>query len=413
MHIGLARARSAYSKASCGGRLPKPSDSRFRHQVYTDAPPASPCVRLKPTPGPALGSGESRFRLRQAGEILRAADVGAIYLVPGTFAAHDTLAVLAELSRQYPEGRQVIGQLASQMIEYAAGDAGRFNVRYADALETLLAAGGEPIPLRMLEWSCENHHLGRADAAVRLIDELSSLDLPPHKRVLLWGHGHAGNAFAIASTLLSGGASAAREFFDAAAIYYRLPMTGVVDVPIWQRVRRLLCDDRRRLAERPLDFVTFGTPIRYGWRLRADDRLLHFVNHRPLNGLPPHRTIFPPPLNDLLQAAGGDYLQQLGIAGSDSPPSRLAWRAWLADRKLGELFERDLAAGSLVERLKLGMRAAESGPTLLVDYGPPTGDLAARLAGHSVYVRNEWLLFHIEETVQRLYQPVACGARAA
>jgi hypothetical protein len=265
----------------------------------------------------------------------------------------------------------------------------------------------------LLDWSCENHHLGRADAAVRMIDELASLDLPREKRVLLWGHGHAGNAFASASTLLSGGAKAAREFFDAAAIYYRLPMTGVVDVPAWERVRRTLLSDRGRLAKRPIDFVTFGAPVRYGWNLRRGDRLLHFVNHRPRNGLPPHLTIFPPSQADLLEAAGGDYLQQLGIAGSDTPPSRTAWRARLANRKLGELFERDLAPAGLIERLKVGMRAAETGVTLLADYGPPSGDPAGRLAGHAVYARSEWLLFHVEETAGRLYDAAGRGAQAA
>lgn len=411
MKIGFDRARTGPRNLACRREGP-PQESQFRHQNYTSAPPASPCIRLKPTPGPALASGEARFRLRQAGERLRAANVGAIYLMSGAFAAHDAAAMLAELTRRYPEGRSAIDQLARRLFDPAASEAGHFSPRYADALETLLSAGGEPIPVHLLDWSCENHHLGRADAAVRLIDELAALELPRQKRVLLWGHGHAGSAFALASTLLSGGDGAAREFFDAAAIYYRLPMTGVVDVPVWQRVRRTLLEDPRRLAERPIDFATFGSPVRYAWNLRNDDRLLHFVNHRPTGG-PPHLATFPPSQANLLEAAGGDYLQQFGIAGSDTPPSRTAWRAWLADRKLGELFERGLAPAGLVERLKFGMRAAETGVTLLVDYGPPAGDPAGGLAGHAVYARSEWLLFHVEEIVERLFQPAAGAAQAA
>lgn len=413
MKIGFERARTGLRDASSRDASPAPSDGRFRHQVYTDQPPAAACIRLRPTPGPALGSGEARFRLRRSGDALRAAGVGAIYIVQGAFAALDAVAALAELARQYPAGSSAIHRLIRELHAPAAGEPGRFTSRYANALETLLAAGGETIPVRLLEWSCENHHLGRADAAVRLIDELAALDLPPQKRVQLWGHGHAGNAFALASRLLAGDAQSVERFFTAAAIYFRLPMTGVVDVPVWRRVERLLSGSSTALSQRPLDFVTFGTPIRYGWRLRRGDALLHFVNHRPLNGLPPHRALFPPKQCDVLAAAGGDYLQQLGIAGSDTPPSRTAWRARLANRKLAALLESNLAAGSLVERLKLGMRVAETGVTLLVDYGPSSGALAQHLAGHAVYARSEWLLFHVEEMVRRLYASAGLDAQAA
>jgi hypothetical protein len=230
---------------------------------------------------------------------------------------------------------------------------------------------------------------------------------------LLWGHGHAGNVFALASHLLSGDPAAIQEFFAAAAIYYRLPMTGVVDVPVWQRVRRTLLDEPRRLAGRPLDFVTFGTPIRYGWDRRGYDGLLHFVNHRPIEGLPPHLAALPPRIGDVLQAAGGDYVQQIGVAGSDAAPSRFAWRARLADRRLQRLFEQDLSSGDLIERLKLGKRVAESGATLLVDYGKPAAEPGQHLAGHAVYTRREWLLFHAEQVAQRLYTSAAHGVRAA
>lgn len=413
MKIGFERARTGPRRASPRKASPAPSDSRFRHQVYTERPPAAACIRLKPTPGPALCSGEARFRLRRSGEILRAAGVGAIYVVQGGFAALDAAVALAELARQYPAGSSAIQRLIRELHAPAAGEPGRFTSRYADALETLLAAGGDTIPVRLLEWSCENHHLGRADAAVRLIDELAALELPPQKRVLLFGHGHAGNAFALASSLLAGDAQTLEQFFTAAAIYYRLPMTGVVDVPVWRRVERLLAGSPKALARRPLDFVTFGAPVRYGWGLRRGDALLHFVNHRPLNGLPPHLAQFPPKLGDVLAAAGGDYLQQLGIAGSDTPPNRTAWRARLANRRLATLLENDLAAGSLVERLKLGMRVPETGMTLLVDYGPSCGELAQHLAGHAVYARSEWLLFHVEEIVRRLYATAGLGSQAA
>ncbi|HEV7224321.1 MAG TPA: hypothetical protein VGN42_16550 [Pirellulales bacterium] len=414
MNIGLDRARGdSRQPLQFPGREASAAANRFRHQIYADGPAAPVYHRLKPLPGPTLASGEVRFRMRQIGETLRAANVAAIYLVQGAFAALDASCVVAEFGRRHPTNRPAIERVARQMLDPAAADAGNFTPRYADALESLLAGGGTPIPVRMLQWSGENHHLGRADAAVRLIDELASLELAPHRRVLIWGHGHAGNVFALASNLLSGDSAAIQEFFAAAAIYYRLPLTGVVDVPVWQRVRGTLLDEPRRLAGRPLDFVTFGTPIRYGWDRRGYDGLLHFVNHRPVNGLPPHRAALPSRIGDIMQASGGDYLQHIGVAGSDSAPSRFAWRAWLADRKLQQLLERDLCPSDLIERLQLGNRVADSGVTLLVDYGPPSANPAQHLAGHAVYTRGEWLLFHAEEIAQRLYGSAASGAIAA
>jgi hypothetical protein len=39
----------------------------------------------------------------------------------------------------------------------------------------------------------------------------------------------------------------------------------------------------------------------------------------------------------------------------------------------------------------------------LVDYGLPDGRITRHLAGHAVYTRKRWMLFHAEETVRRLY----------
>lgn len=337
------------------------------------------------------------------GEHLRSADVAAIYLVHGTFAGIDTLGILTGLGRWYPAGREAIGRIAKQMVDALAGDAGNYTHRYAESFQQAIRGGHEPIPVRLYYWSSENHHLGRADAAVRLIDELAALELAPGRRILLWGHSHAGNVFALVSNLLGGDPEAVERFFEAARLYYRLPFTGIVDIPVWERVYRLITRNRQRLADRPIDMVTFGTPIRYGWEPRGYSQLLHFVNHRPAGHLPPHRAEFPPRIDDVFQATGGDYVQQVGIAGTNIMPSILAWRAWLADRRLNRLLQPNLSPGDLLERLRLGLRVHSEGTTLLVDYGPPEGNLAQHLAGHAVYTRHDWLLFHAEEVARRLY----------
>ncbi|OYV78464.1 MAG: hypothetical protein B7Z73_19755, partial [Planctomycetia bacterium 21-64-5] len=97
------------------------------------------------------------------------------------------------------------------------------------------------------------------------------------------------------------------------------------------------------------------------------------------------------------------YLQQVGIAGTDAPPSPLAWRSWLANRRLGRLWAPNFDPRDLVDRLQTGARVPDCGTTLLVDYGTSSGMLSEHLAGHAVYTRPEWLLFHAEKVVEHIY----------
>ncbi len=150
--------------------------------------------------------------------------------------------------------------------------------------------------------------------------------------------------------------------------------------------------------------MTFGTPVRYGWDSSGYSRLLHFIYHRPVDGLPNYRAPFPPKLERVLTAADGDYVQQFGIAGTNLVPSPFTWRSWLADSRLNELLQPGLRRTDLVERLQAGVRVPAEGSTLLVDYGPPAGNIGRHVAGHAVYTRLEWLLFHAEEVARRFYR---------
>ncbi len=340
--------------------------------------------------------------MHQAGRVYRAAGVREIVLVHGTFVGPDALGVLAELGRIFPAVSQFAAQIDKSLIDQIAGDAGNYTEPYAQGFQAAISTGDEPaIAVNRFHWSSQNNHLGRADGAIRLIDWLASRDHPG--RVLLWGHSHAGNVFALLTNLLAADREILDRFFKAAQIYYRSPWFRKTDVPVWQRVRQRLLDDSQSLREIPLDIVTFGTPIRYGWDTLGCDRLLHFVNHRSHPADAPHRALFPPTVDQVLQAYGGDYVQQVGIAGTNLAPSMLAWRSRLADRRLNALLQPGIRCRDLVDRLRTGTRVAQDGTTLLVDYGSPEGNLAQHLAGHAVYTRQAWLLFHAEEVAQRFY----------
>jgi len=377
---------------------------QFRHQTYDSTRPAAPHHLIDPRRGPQPGSNEFRRRMQLVGDVLRDSGVSAIYLVHGTFVGPDALGIITELGRVFPSASNAVRRVIKRIVDRVAGEVGNYTPDFAQCLESSINTPNKPpIAVRLFHWSSENHHIGRADGAVRLIDELFSADVEHGRRVLLWGHSHAGNVFALMTNLLCGDEEKTRQFFDAAAIYYRWPLVGCVDIPVWNRVENLLSEGASPLAGVSLDMVTFGTPIRYGWDSAGYANLLHFINHHVAEGVPEYRAAFPPTLNDVMRAADGDYVQQFGIAGTNVMPSVFAWRTWMADNRLSNLLQGETRRRDTLGRLQAGAIVPDEGTTLLVDYGRQQGGLAEHIAGHAVYTRKTWMLFHAEEIARRFY----------
>jgi hypothetical protein len=125
---------------------------------------------------------------------LRSARVAAIYLVHGTFLGPDALGVLTDLSRFAPGWAEVLRRWNKQIVDALAGDIANFTRVYADTLQQALDPDGQDcIPIRLCHWSSENHHIGRADGAVRLIQDIAAQNFPPGSRILLCGHSHGGS----------------------------------------------------------------------------------------------------------------------------------------------------------------------------------------------------------------------------
>jgi hypothetical protein len=343
--------------------------------------------------------------MKAVGDAFRRADVRAIYLVHGTFVGADALGLIREVARVSPKMAEPLRRLQKQLADSIAKDAGNYTVEFAEEFEQRISTeNARRIPVKLFNWSSENHHIGRADGAVRLIDELSSRDDLRGGRVLLCGHSHGGNVFALLTNLLNADSAMRSSFFRAARSYFRWPVVGKVDMPVWTRVRSRLGREGNPLAEVALDLATFGTPVRYGWEMETCANLLHFINHRPVPGRPADRAAFPPEVDDVLNARYGDYIQQIGIAGTNFAPAAWAWRAWLADIRLGKTLQAGIRKRDLLTRLKEGIRAHVDGTTLLVDYGPAEGHIGQHVTGHAIYTRLDWLLFHAEEVARRFYQ---------
>ena len=330
---------------------------------------------------------------------MRAAGTARVYILHGTFAGTDASGLGTEIGRRFPELQHGLARLTKRLVDAVMRDNGNYTADFAKQLaEALRAEGRENVPVTLFPWTGENHHLGRAHAAVRLVDELLRIQVASGGRVVLWGHSHGGNVAALVTHLLAGPLEAVSAFFEAARCYYHSPWTGEADLAVWNQVEQRLREGPRPAISYPLDVATFGTPLRYAWCEAGYETLTHFVNHRVLEDRPPHRTAAPRGAGELLQASAGDYVQQLGIAGSNTPPVIWLWRAWLADRRLNALLQpKEYGATTLWTRINAGIRTAESGRTLLVDYGPPRGGIEEHLAGHAVYTHAAWLPFHVEQ----------------
>ncbi|MCA9210290.1 MAG: hypothetical protein KDA55_18150 [Planctomycetales bacterium] len=343
--------------------------------------------------------------MRAVGQRLRAAQVRAIYLVHGTFVGTDALGLLAELERVWPSACDLVRRWQKQTLDAVAGDMGNYTQAYADAFSAgINGADAEPhIPVRLFHWSSENHHVGRAQAAIELLRTLVSRPEECDGRVLLWGHSHGGNVFALLTNLLAADEETRRRFFRAARPHYRVPLLKFFDFPVWREMQRALRDKACDIRRTKLDFVTFGTPVRYGWDSDGYSKLLHFVFHRPVDGLPKCQALFPPTVDDVLTARYGDYIQQIGIAGTNFAPGLLSCRTLVADWRLNRFLQPGIRGRDLLARLRLGLRTHADGESLLVDYGPTQAHIGQHLAGHAIYTRLEWLLFHAEEVARRFY----------
>ena len=446
-----------------------PPGNGFRHQVY-GYDPARDTYALLAAPAPVDDAAWIEQGLGPLGGLLRRAGVRSIWLMHGTFAGTDAVGLFRMLARLVPGSARRLAEWRKRTVDALVGDAGNYTDAFARELEAGLNRGhaGTRLAVHRFAWTGENHHLGRADAAVNLFEKLldeaaGTTDNPG--RVLVWAHSHGGNVLALVTNLLRATSALRRRFFQAARAHDRPLLRGRIDLPAWPRLAERL--ERGAPALPELDIVTFGTPVRYGWDVDVGAKLLHVVNHRPVPGLPEYRTRFPPRLEAVLHATDGDVIQQVGIVGTDFPPPFLFWRARLANRRLRSLLERGLPRQRLFARLESGTRVAADGITLLVDYantrghnapghaatdlpepagiegddtphprsetaGPGrgntaevdatevdtahtdtaalardrhhgTGHVGQHLAGHAVYTRREWMLFHVEQVVQRFY----------
>jgi len=297
-----------------------------------------------------------------------------------------------------------------KLLDDRLGDAGNFTNGYLELMkQSLNRELDHPIHCVRELWSCEHHHLGRGVAAVsmlgRLRDWVETHKLGQGDRILVQAHGQAGLVLSLVSNLFCVTATGSRtRLLDLLSAY-----ASQVDRPdiasTIQRVAPLLSNGTL-LNGAMLDVVTFGMPVRYGWDPSGIGKLLHIVNHRNMRTDGKtwlSKMELPQITMEMPIAWGGDYVQELAVAGSDAVPATDAAKA--ANKALWELVEPFDGFERWLECARRAVRIPSEGLGILADYKDSTGSTNVRdhYYGHAAYTRLSAMLFNTTTIVHTLY----------
>lgn len=297
------------------------------------------------------------------------------------------------------------------LLDEQIGDAGNFTEAYVQSFRKAINKNlAQPIACVRLLWSSEHHHLGRALAAVSLLNELHKLgsqqNLGKGHRILVHAHGQAGLVLALVSNLLCPSPITGRPKLLSILSGYA-EQTNQPEVAATVRQLESLLATASLLNGVALDIVTFGTPVRYGWDPSGIGKLLHVVNHRNLRTDGKSwlaKMELPQITMEMPIAWGGDYVQELAVAGSDAMPATESGKA--ANKQVWEMVEPYDGFERWLECARRAVRFPSEGRCLLVDYKDSTGSTNPRdhYYGHAVYTRCHALLFNTAQIARAFYE---------
>jgi hypothetical protein len=418
-----------------------PLENNFQHSKYSRADPGNRVAWLEFEPGAHPDSQVWWEAMGKAGSQLASAGVRAVLFVSGMPYADpfgsERLDEAGGLKRGYSRGipglESLLGLLRAETnglpnkedlpqppfgntettkreLEELVGEVGNFSGGYIQ--EFAGAVNGDHSNKLVCDrylWSSLNHHLGRLEAALSLIQFLQNwgerLCLQQGHRVLVQGHGHAGQVLALVSNLIATTEAPNRQaiFQILAGHYERIQKNGEA-IESLDRLYRLLTTPSF-LNGAALDVVTLGTSVRYGWETSRVEKLLHIVNHRPIRGDTKRwlaKMELPQIAWEIPMLAGGDYIQQLAVAGTDAVPG--SEEEQFVNKELAGILEPYDGFERWLECARRGTRCANDGQCLLVDYKVKADSpCQEHLYGHGCYTSRNAMLFNSLQMVEALY----------
>lgn len=308
------------------------------------------------------------------------AHVKTIYLVHGTFVGEDPFHIIGLIDRILPlRFRQVsksIRFVTKQGQDFFTRDKGNFTRKHINFLNSQL----KNIKTHLFTWSSGNHHFARIIGMAQLVKDIS-LRHKKGDRILLIGHSHAGQVFALLTQFLK-----EDSFFKVLDEFFE----PYLDLETLRK-------NRDFLRSCYIDIITMGAPPRYKWCKSNKIKIVHFINHRGEGELAGT-------FSGVLTTRDGDYIQQWGGSGSDfiSPIEEEK----IINLQLDFYFGKGSDTRLLREEIKKRKRLHNEGNHFLVDYGDQGnyGNFINTVFGHSVYTKISHLHFHLAKAATFLYK---------
>ncbi len=356
---------------------------------------------LKATPE----SYEWNKQMEQLGDVMKGHNVRHVFFTHGTFAGNDPIGINRLLENiEETSGKQIfrtgnLRKFTKDTINIFTKDLGNFTEDYKNSFHKAIR---NCIRCELFTWSGENHHAARLIGAVELCQKLAEtimhFNYVINERVILIGHSHAGQIFALLTTLLEDG--------DKASELY-----GVIDSDSDLDVNTLK-ENLAVIKNVCLDIITFGTPVRYRWGKYQKYRLINIINDRNNNVR----------IDGVLKTRDGDYVQQWATEGTDVKSvsySEINDRLDDIMKNRGKIF-----TSEFVRKLKDNTRkdpmyydGTKVTETFLVDYQDQDDKQTIKrffkfdgiphcvktLFGHGIYTRKKTMLFNTDHIVKNLY----------
>lgn len=349
---------------------------------------------------------EDNEYMSEAGQVLKNNKVSKVFFVHGTFVGGDPLGINWLFSED--NGGVIPSWISSQfnetvkeVVDKTLKDNGNFTKDYVDEFcqaINLAIKDDNQIKCVTQGWSGQNNHVGRLEAVLDLVQNIADSN---GERILLIGHSHAAQVFAIMTLFL--------ENKEKSKVLFECLEEIVLDKDKLEQFKQNL----NKVLHFDLDIVTLGAPVRYPWGIYDKYRLLNIVNHRSEVSL-----------DGVLSTRDGDYVQHWGINGTDikvvnKPEHLQSSLDEVLDKGNLDLETLNNIRSESERRKHKDSNGGEIGINLFIDYNDQgstifhipflskaygTPNFIKSCLGHGVYTKKENMWRNMKLIVESFYQ---------